>query len=238
MLLGIRTHKDVAVFEVNQQYVEKARRQFAGRKRTYWILGGSCAGKSTISQAIAARYALTLVDMDAQIYEAYMGRYRDDRHPANRAWLSAPNPLEWQLGLSAADFDAFYHAASAEYLDLLADDVGDIPPDQPLLIDGGISHPSLAAAIMPPAHIACLEISRAHRVETWETAEERAMMREWIGSLPDPGEKWQTFLRCDEQMSATMVREAQAHHISVLFREKSTPIQALVESVAAHLGIG
>ncbi len=225
------------MFEVNQQFVEKARRQFAGRDRMYWILGGSCSGKSTLSRAIVEKHGLTLYDMDAQIYDAFMGRYRDDRHPANKAWLSAPNPLEWQLGLSPAEFDAFYRSASAEYLDLLADDLQNLPPEQPILIDGGISHPSLAAAILPPEQLACLDISRAYRVATWETAEDRAMMREWIASLPEPDEKWRTFLRCDGQMSATMIREAKAHHIEVFFREENSSVAALAEVIAAHLGL-
>jgi hypothetical protein len=223
------------MFQVNPALIAKAKSVFANRRNVYWILGGAGAGKSTICQAVAARSPALLYNMDEHIYGTYFSRYDPQRHPANTAWLSAPNPLAWMLTLSLPEFTAFNRATTAEYLDLLADDLRTIPPDQPVLIDGGITHPALAAQVLDPRQMVCLTITDAKRVDLWETAEARAEMRQWISQLPDPKEMWRRFLVCDAAIASTMEDESRASQISLVQRHPHDSVEAITQRVAEIL---
>ncbi len=226
------------MFQVDQALIAKARPVFANRHNIYWILGGAGAGKSTICRALAERAGIVVYDMDAHIYGAYFPRYTAQRHPATTAWLSAENPLAWALELSRDAFDAFNRAATAEYLDLLADDLAAWPAAHAILIDGGITHPSLAAQVLAPRQMVCLTTSDEERVQLWTTADERAEMRSWIRALPQPERMWRQFLAHDATISAVMVHECRADDIVVLERHPHDSVDALADRVAQYLGLG
>lgn len=225
------------MFQVDQALITKARPVFANRHNVYWVLGGAGAGKSTLCRAIAERVGIAVYDMDEHIYGAYFPRYTAQRHPATTAWLSAENPLAWALELSQDAFDAFNRTATAEYLDLLAEDLAAWPPAQAILIDGGITHPSLAAQVLAPRQMVCLTTTDAERVHLWTTADERAEMRRWIGTLPEPDRLWRQFLAHDATISAVMERESRAYGIAVIARQPHDSVAALADRVAQHLGV-
>ena len=193
-----------------------------------WLIGGSGSGKSTVTRALAARTGVAVYDMD----EAVFGRFRFDpvRHPATTAWFTAANPLQWMLSLPWAEFDALYCANNAEMLDLLADDLAG-RPDEPLLIDGGITHPSVLTQVIPAGHIVCLATDDARRCHEWETAPGRAGMKGEILALPDGAALWRRFLEYDQRLTDTIGRESRAAGIRVLAWGEDTSVEDLVEQL-------
>ncbi len=225
------------MFQVNPELIEKARPVFASWNRIYWVIGGAGAGKSTLCRAIAERTGVAVYDMDEHIYRAYIPRYAPQRHPANTAWLSAENPLAWALDLSEDEFNAFNRTTTAEYLDLLADDLAAGSATQAILIDGGITHPSLIAQVLSARRIVCLTTTDEERVHLWTTAEDRAEMRSWIWALPQPERRWRQFLAHDATISTVLERESRAHSIAIIERDPHDAVDALADRVARHLGI-
>lgn len=198
------------------------------RRNLLWLIGGSGAGKSTISRAAAARAGVPVYDMD----EAFFGRFVVDpeRHPATTAWFSAANPLGWMLSLPWAEFDALYRATNAEMIDLLAADLAG-KPDEPLLIDGGITHPSVLARAIPSERILCLERAEAERALEWDTAVGRAEMKASVLALPDGGVMWQRFLEYDRRMTETIGRESREWGIRVVAWDGTTLLEDLTDLV-------
>ncbi len=225
------------IFKVNSEYLDKAHAVLAGRPNLYWIIGGAISGKTTICGEIRARTGIAIFDMDAHIYDRYMSRYGRDRHPANRSWFSASNPLEWVLSLSWEQFDALNRAANAEYLDLLADDLVGTTGLAPLLFDGGFTHPSILAQAVPAANIACLETTGADLVESWESSEDRLVMKRWIEALPEPDEKWRKFLEFDRLIAQTIEVECREYGIKSFRRDNDTTIRELAGRIIAYFGI-
>jgi hypothetical protein len=225
------------MFTFNQELLNKARSVLRGRKQLFWIIGGSCSGKSTLCQAISQMKNIPIYDMDAQIYDGYMARYSRERHPASKTWFSAPNPLQWALSLSWEAWNGVNQATTAEYLDLLADDLEAHQPDRPLLIDGGITHPSLVAQVLRPEQVCCVDAPDVIRVSAWQQDADRAMMREWIGALPEPEVMWARFLSHDRLMTEVMVRESREKGICVFHRNESTLVETLAHQIAAHFGL-
>ena len=138
--------------------------------------------------------------------------------------------------ISSAITNRRWAASAREFLDLLATELAPLP-DEPLLVDGGFTHPSLLAQVVPARQIACLATPAADRVRCWETAVDRAEMRGWIRALPEPDAMWQKFLRFDAQISDTLLAESQAAGIRIFHRDAHTPVPALAAAVAAHFGL-
>ena len=214
------------MFPLDPALIAKARPVLAERRNLRWLIGGACSGKSTLSRALSARKDVPVYDMD----EAVFGRFRFDpvRHPATTAWFTAGNPLGWMLSLPWPDFDALYRAANAEMLDLLADDLAG-QPDAPLLVDGGITHPSLLAQVIPAARIVCLEAPAGFAAREWETAANRAPMKAEILALPDGEAMWRRFLDYDRRMTETIGRESREWGIAVMRWEKGSNVAELSE---------
>ncbi len=225
------------MFEINQELITRAREILYGRGNIFWIIGGACSGKSTISRIIAETRGIARYDMDEHIFGGYMGLYTPERHPASTAWFTAPDPFVWAFSLPWEEFNALNRAANAEYLDLLATELALQDQDQPLLIEGGITHPAILAQVISPGQVVCLEISEQKRLRTWENAPERAEMKSWLHALPDPEQQWHKFLDLDKKMSQIIVNESQAEGIKIVYREENASVAELASKITAGLGI-
>ena len=214
------------MFATDEGLLESARAILWERRNLLWLIGGSGSGKTTLSRAIAARTGIPVYDMD----EAFFGRFQFDpaHHPATTAWFAAENPLGWMLSLPWAEFNALYRASNAEMLDLLAADL-DGRPDEPLLIDGGITHPSVLAQAVPAGRIICLERDETARGQEWETAASRAEMKASVLALPNGATMWRRFLEYDRRMTETIGHESRENGIQTLNWDASvTPDELMI----------
>lgn len=225
-------------FSINYDLLTKARMALAGRDKLYWLVGGAGSGKTTICQALAAKYDMPIYDMDAQIYGAYHGRFNPTKHPANTAWAASSNGLAWLLDMTWPEFNSFNQAALPEYLNLLVEDLATTASNDSLLVDGGICNPSLLSQAIPACQIVCLAGPEQSTQEIWEGSEARLGMKEFVYQLPQPEEAWQKFLYFDEQITATIIKESQEGGISVCARNGGEAVQEFAERVAYVLGIG
>jgi hypothetical protein len=223
---------------VNTDLLAHAQTALGGRDRLYWVVGGAGAGKTTVCRALAARYTLSLYDMDAQIYGAYHQRFTLEQHPVNHAWSRAPNGLAWLLDQSWEEFDAFNQAALPEYLDLLAEDLAATDLHASVVIDGGLANPGLLAQVIPPRQIVCLAAPNRSSAEVWDSPGERAAMKEAVWQLASPQAAWDKFLHFDAQITRTILKECQEHQIAVYSRHGGETLDAVAERVAQILGIG
>jgi hypothetical protein len=224
-------------FTVNSDLLAQSRDALLTRDRLYWVVGGAGSGKTTICRVLSARSGIPVYDMDGQIYGAYHGRYTQARHPVNRAWSTARDPLAWLLDMSWDEFDSFNQAALPEYLDLLAEDLDATTATASVLIDGGICNPALIAQVISPRQIVCLAAPDRSSAEIWSETDERKSMEEAIRQLARPEEAWRKFLEFDERITRTILKECQESSISVCPRGETESVDEFAERVASTLGI-
>jgi len=225
------------MFEVDRALIREAALRLASARGLRWVIGGACSGKSTVCQIISRRTGVPVYDMDEHVYGRYMGRYSASRHPASTAWFKRGDGLRWVLSLPWEAFDDLNRATNAEFLDLVAEDVAERYGDRPLLVDGGITHPSVLAAAVDPSRIACLAVDDAESRRIWQEDEARAGMRGAVERLPGVGDGWATFLTFNERMNATIEREAREQGIVVLARTTAESAEDVSRTVMGALSI-
>jgi hypothetical protein len=197
------------MFEVDRALVREAAQTLAAARGLRWVIGGACSGKSSVCQG-------------------------DRRHGACSGKSSV---CAWVLSLPWETFDDLNRATNAEFLDLVARDVAERYGDRPVLVDGGITHPSVLAAVVDPARIACLAVDDAESRRIWQEDEARSGMRRAVERLPGGAERWATFLTFNERMSATIEREAREQGVAVFARTAGVSVDELSEAVMGALGI-
>lgn len=229
---------DRFVFDVNTTLLDRARQALAQRGDLYWVLGAAGAGKSTVCQALAERYGVTVLDMDAAIFDRFAPRYTAERHPANHTWFAPGHGLGWVLSLSWEAYAQFTRATDAEYLDLLAAELaaGDVPTGR-VVVDGGLSHPSLLAQVLPVRQIVTLAVPPDISVSVWKDPN-RQEMRAAIAELPGGMALWDKFLDFNVRLAEAVIAESQASGIRVVARAEGTARADAVQAVARLFGLG
>lgn len=222
---------------VDLNLLGKARSILQNRGRLYWIIGGSCAGKSTVCQAISAEYGFPIYDMDAHVFGDYPRRCTEERHPAISTWFTEPNSFAWLLGLPWDESADFNRAANAEFLDLLADDLVDTATDNGMLVDGWITNPALLVQVVPVTQIVCLETAASMSTRDWEENADRRFMKEMVSQLPDPEDAWKRFLRTDGLMTRTILDECKESDVRIFIRDEHTSVSALADQIASFFGL-
>jgi hypothetical protein len=225
------------VFEADRALIREAALRLASARGLRWVIGGACSGKSSVCQTISRWTGVPVYDMDEHVYGHYMSRYSPSRHPASSAWFRRRDGLAWVLSLPWETFDDLNRATNAEFLDLVARDVAERYGDRPVLVDGGITHPSVLAAAVDPARIACLAVDDAESRRIWEEDEARSGMRRAVERLPGGRERWATFLTFNERMSATIEREAREQGVAVFVRTPGVSVEEASRTIMAALGL-
>jgi len=225
------------MFEVDRALVLEAAQRLESARGLRWVIGGACSGKSSVCRTVSRWTGVPVYDMDEQVYGRFLSRYSSSRHPASTAWLKRSDGLAWVLSLPWEAFDALNRATNAEFLDLMSRDLSERFGDRSVLVDGGITHPSVLAAAVDRSRIACLTAAPSESRRIWEEDEARAEMRRAVERLPGDADRWATFLAFDARMSATIDREAREQGVAVVERTDGVSVEELSRTVMRRLDL-
>jgi hypothetical protein len=226
-----------ACFAVDDALVQAARRVLGPMDRLWFLLGGSGAGKTTVGSALAARYDLELLDMDARMYGSWHEQFDPVRHPASSAWARSPDPLAFLVRMEPGEFLAFHAASTAEALDLLAAELDGADPGHPTLVDGGFGSLGVVARVVPVSRLACLSLPPALRAGAWTDTPDRRGFLDVVAGVPGIDDPVGRFLALDVRLALAMDEDAGAAGVRVLERQPGLGVDALADAIAAHLGI-
>ncbi len=198
----------------------------------YWLGGASCAGKSTIALALADRFGMRLYDCDVayEIHETIVSPeefptlHRLSRLSWNDLWM---RPVDQQIREELA----LYH----EEWRLILDDLGNLPPDRPILAEGNALLPELFDGS---------GISSSRTIWVAPTPgfqSEHYIRREWVPGIlaecADPDQAWRNWMDRDAGFAAHVTEQARARHRSVITVDGSEPVEQVVDRAIAHFGL-
>jgi hypothetical protein len=189
--------------KVDEKLLKSVGERLAGKHHIHWLLGASCTGKTAVCKCLASQ-GIAVCDMDSRIFGTYLEQYSESRHPASCAWLKRDDAMQWALSLSWEEFNSLNEATNVEILDLFADELQNWPQTQPLVVEGGLSHPYLPARVLPAANLLYLTRDEDARAATWESDENKLQMKNMVLGLPDGRKMWNTFRHFDKMIAETM----------------------------------
>jgi len=224
-------------FPVDEALLASSADRLRAHSQLRFVLGGAGTGKSTVCAALAALHGLEILDMDTRLYGSWHGRFDPARHPANHAWSSAADPLAWQVALDPEAFLAFHEAATAEALDLLADELRGADPARPLLVDGGFGSVAVVALAVPPSLAVCLALPPDLAATVWTDDEDRRGFLDTVAGVARVDDPVTRFLALDATMSARMAADARAAGVRVIERPRDEPVDVTAARVAEVLGL-
>ncbi|WP_192929601.1 shikimate kinase [Alkaliphilus serpentinus] len=220
-------------YHLNESLLNEARKVLKNRKNIFWIVGGSCSGKSTVGKTIASKFKMLYYDLDEYIFDKYIRRYSKELHPASREWFFAENPLNWALSFSSwEENNEFNVALTVEQLSLFSEDVQEIDRDKAILVDGGITNPAILARVLDAHQICCIKIEDDLCIRIWEDCKERQPMKEMILQLPSPQEKWSKFLDTNVLMNRQIETECRENGIKILYRKDKTTVDDMANEIS------
>lgn len=199
-----------------------------------WIGGGSGAGKTTISRALAAGYGLRYYSCDDVISE-HVGRANPADTPLLHAFLAMSMDERW-VSRSPAEMYATFPWFQGEGFDLIVHDLLALPREPPIVAEGFRLLPRLVAPLLSLPNqavwfIPTPEFRRAafdSRGFTWDIA----------GRTSNPRRALANLLARDQLFTDDVIKEATALRLPTIMVDGTLSAVELTRRVGVRLGLG
>lgn len=99
----------------------------------YWIGGSTCAGKTTISNALAANYGLTIYHCDD-----FIGKHTEKSNPQEQPNLNKISNASWNdiLSMNVEEYLDWATSSFSEEFGMILEDLNKLSADKPILVEG------------------------------------------------------------------------------------------------------
>ena len=203
----------------------------ARRRRTYWLGGSPCAGKSSVADLLAEHYGLTVYRCD-DVYFRHIQICNPQDHPMLHAittmswdeiWM---RPVDVQV---AAEFEIY-----REQFPLILDDQHSLPPDRPILVEGCACLPELVAPLAAAQQALWFVPTPAFQRHHYS---QRGFIQEILAQCRDPQQAWANWMDRDEQFGREVAAAAAERNFVVEWVDGRRSTEELTALAAAHFGL-
>lgn len=198
--------------------------------RLFWLSGSTCAGKTTVSSAVAERLNFNVYHCDE--HEQAQGQRADPaRHPN---WLSYSRLTGDALWLRPVEQQvADQERASYEQFELIVEDLAKMLNEdrRPLIYDGYVS-PSILAPLLPSgAHAFYLVCSDSFQREYYQR---RPWIKDVLAKTSAPEIAWENWMLRDSLGASALEAELGERDMDWLQVDGSVSLEETVNLVATR----
>lgn len=201
------------------------------RDRAYWLGGSPCAGKSSVADRLVDRYGLALYRCD-DAFDRHLAQGNAEDHPTLAAIRGMSWDEIWMRPVAvqvAAELEAY-----REEWGMILTDLGRLPQNRPVLVEGCALLPELAAALAPPARalwfVPTPTFQRHHYGQ-------RAFIQHILAQCSDPQTAWANWMGRDEQFGRAVAETAAVRGYTVEWVDGRRGLEELAALAAAHYGL-
>lgn len=201
--------------------------------RVLWLGGSTCAGKTSVARRLAEAHGLRVYHCD-DAFEDHRRRARPERHPGFCRIMDLSGPELWSRPAEeqAEDLQAFY----SDQLDLIVEDLRNLPGDGPLLVEGTGLLPHLVAALVErPQQALFLIAGEEFRRRLYP--HRGVWVREMLDATPDPAEVFDRWMTRDDLLARRRAEQAAALGLPITLVDGSRTIEDTAAEVAWHFGL-
>jgi hypothetical protein len=198
-----------------------------------WIGGGSGAGKSTVARRLSEKYGLRLYHCD-DTQSAHTARSNSTDHPMLHAFIAMTLDERWVKRTPGEMFHTF-HGFHGEGFGLILEDLLDLPPDVPVLVEGYKLLPRLVAPLLSrPDQAVWLIPTPLFRRTAFS---QRGSLWSIAGRTSDPETALTNLLARDALYTEEVKRQAAALQLTIIEVSRGESIDGLATRVAQYLDI-
>jgi hypothetical protein len=177
-----------------------------------WLGGSTCAGKTTVARRLAAEHGLRLYACD-DAFEDHRRRARPERHPGfcDIMDLSGPELCELPVDRQVEALLAFYR----DQMEMIVEDLLDLPADRPVLAEGSGLLPDLVAPLLTDPGKALWMIATPE-FRRRRYPERGSWVRETLDNAADADRVFECWMMRDDILAQQRAERAAALGLAVL----------------------
>lgn len=170
----------------------------------YYLGGGTCCGKSTVTALIVKKYGFTLYKLDDYIFD-YLEQLAKGGDEIAIKQMNHTMQEMW-LGATPSDMSAEETQLYRAMLPLAQQAIASLPRQAHILAEGAGFLPALMhAAGVQPGFYACIVPTPAFRRAQYA---KRSWIDEYLDSVSDKDAAFQNWMRRDDLLSETALADA------------------------------
>jgi len=197
--------------------------------KVFWIGGAPCAGKSSISEILAARFDLDVYHVD-EAFEVHTRAISSARQPNLTKWLSSTWDERWMQPIDrlVEDVTACYR----EHFDLIRQDILARSDSRALLVEGAALLPEEVTKFLPNKTQAIWVVPTSDFQK--EHYSRRDWLREILAQCENPEESFRNWMERDARFAAWIEAEVKRLGLQLLKIDGSRTMTEVAEEVARH----
>ena len=199
----------------------------------FWIGGAPCAGKSAISEILAARFGLAVYHVDEK-FEIHTRDLHPVRQPNLTKWLASSWNERWTQPIDCLleDVTSCYR----EHFNLIRQDILARADPRSLLVEGTALLPEEVARMLPNKNKAIW------LMPTSDFQKEHYSKRDWVRGIleqcDDPEVAFHNWMERDARFAAWVEAEVKRFGLQFLEIDGGRTITENAEEVARHFHLG
>ena len=203
-------------------------------QHVYWLIGTSCAGKTTMARAIAAKHTMVYYD-----WNDHYARFKAAANPDNQPYLSkvfeGPDEL---FGQPIPEYVESLFGATEEAFVMVVEDLLGMDPDVPIITET-IHIVDLVARIAAPSRMAFLYVREdLYREQNWirDDAERRAIL-EYMNRTSNAKKHMDHVTEVGVVAGALMIAAARRSGVQMYERGRGTTVTGMLRCLEQHFGL-
>lgn len=202
-------------------------------KNVYWLNGGPCSGKTTMSKMFVKELGFQKVEDDIVKYRLYTNA---QKHPN----LQYPNPnLDWDKWFNRPldEYKDWLNNLGKEILEFYVLDLLELDLNKPIIVDLGIL-PEDILGFIDKSHIICLHTDPQEIHRLYYYRDDHKMILDCINqNTKNPKETIKNSCNVLVSFSEDIINSCQKQGIYCLERTKDLSIQEQFEIIKNHFNI-
>lgn len=203
-------------------------------ENVFWIGGGACGGKTTITDLLAQRHGLV-----AYHQEDVLAEHRQAASPEDHPALCAPfRGWEWFFGRPLDEYTQALLDADREYFEMVVLEAVRQSVHAVLVMDGFLLDDPLLALRLSDYHRSVFLFADEEVIRDgfFDRADKQDLAAV-INALHDPERAREHVLSVVCALTAQQRAKAEAACVKVLVRSRETGLSAMVAAVEEHFGL-
>lgn len=213
--------------KINNEYLKEQ------LKHVYWINGGPCAGKTTMTKKFTSELGFQTLPDDIL-------KYRPFSNPVEYPALQYPHPgLDWEQWFSRPIDEKYQWLQKIvqELMEFFVIDLLKMPTESPIVIDLGIM-PEHILPFIPKERMICLHTLDSEIERLYFFREDHKMILDCINECTsDPPERIKQGNKTMIKFSKEIVRACTRHNIKTIERTPELSTEAQFRLVCEHFGL-